>query len=74
LGRAGAEPPVPSLDKAAAALFVSKAKPLEGHHEVGAQAKDMTKQKTSVRRITTALPRMIISLNRLVRDDGITTS
>jgi hypothetical protein len=46
----------------------------EGHHEVGAQAKDMTKQKTSVRRITTALPKMIISLNTLVRDDGIATS
>ena len=44
------------------------------HHGVGAQAKDMTKQKTSVRRISAALPKMIISLNMLVRDDGITIS
>ncbi len=34
----------------------------------------MTKQKTSVMRISTALPKMIISLNKLARDDGIATS
>ena len=41
---------------------------------LGAQANDITKEKTSARRISTALPKMIISLNTLVRDDGITTS